>query len=105
MSGNTSPVCCRNAELTADEEQHYPVTRALLLNSRPLAPHETFNHPVGVLFAVSTSTPDPMATMTRLYGQAVGTGAQAAPWMDGVQVLKFFVVVHDISKMGPDLEP
>ncbi|BEI82101.1 hypothetical protein CcaverHIS002_0212610 [Cutaneotrichosporon cavernicola] len=87
-----------------DEEQHYSVTRALLLNSRPLAPHETFNHPVGVLFAISTSTPDAMATLTRMYGQAVGTGAQAAPWMDGVQVLKFFVVVHDVSKKGPDLE-
>lgn len=46
-----------------------------------------------------------MPTLQRLYGQAVGTGAQAAPWMDGVQVLKFFVVVHDVSKMGPDLEP
>lgn len=66
-------------------------------------PYETFNHPVGVLFAVSTSTPDPLATLTRLYGQAVGTGAQAAPWMDGVQVLKFFVVVHDVSKRGEDL--
>lgn len=87
-----------------DDEMHYPTTRALLLSSRPLAPHETFNHPVGVLFAISTTTPDPMTTLQRLYGQAVGTGAQAAPWMDGVQVLKFFVVVHDVSKAGADLE-
>lgn len=40
------------------DEQHYPLTRSLLLSSRPVAPYETFNHPVGVLFAVSTSTPD-----------------------------------------------
>ncbi|EKD03504.1 hypothetical protein A1Q2_02222 [Trichosporon asahii var. asahii CBS 8904] len=76
---------------------------ALLLSSRPLAPHETFNHPVGVMIAISTTTPDPMGTLTSLYGQAVGTGAQAAPWMDGVQVLKFFVVVHDVAKAGPSL--
>ncbi|KAL1410386.1 hypothetical protein Q8F55_004396 [Vanrija albida] len=90
-------------KLRPEDEQHYALTRAVLLASRPLAPYETFNHPVGVLFAVSTSTPDPLATLTRLYGQAVGTGAQAAPWMDGVQVLKFFVVVHDVSKRGEDL--
>jgi hypothetical protein len=87
-----------------DEEVHYATTRALLLASRSLAPHETFNHPVGVLFAISTTTLDPMGTMQRLYGQAIGTGAQAAPWMDGVQVFKFFVVVHDVAKAGRDLE-
>ncbi|TXT10913.1 hypothetical protein VHUM_01664 [Vanrija humicola] len=90
-------------KLKPEDEQHYALTRALLLASRPLVPYETFNHPVGVLFAVSTSTPDPLSALTRLYGQAVGTGAQAAPWMDGVQVLKFFVVVHDVSKRGEDL--
>lgn len=57
-----------------------------------------------MLFAVSTTTPDPLATLQRLHGQAVGTGAQAAPWMDGVQVLKFFLVVHDVSKAGASLE-
>lgn len=55
------------------------------------------------MIAISTTTPDPMGTLTSLYGQAVGTGAQAAPWMDGVQVLKFFVVVHDVAKAGPSL--
>lgn len=93
---------CRS-RLTSDEDMQYPTTRALLLSSRPLAPHETFNHPVGVMIAISTTTPDPLGTLTSLYGQAIGTGAQAAPWMDGVQVLKFFVVVHDVAKAGPSL--
>lgn len=87
-----------------DEEVHYATTRSLLLASRPLAPHETFNHPVGTLVAISTTTPDPMGSLQRMYGQAIGTGAQAAPWMDGVQVLKFFVVVHDVAKAGRNME-
>ncbi|KAL7419589.1 hypothetical protein Q5752_005501 [Cryptotrichosporon argae] len=88
-----------------EEDQHYPLTRSLLLSSRPLAAHETFSHPVGVLIAVSTSTPDPLGTLAKLVGQAVGAGAQAQPWLDGVQVMRFFVVVHDVGKMGKDLAP
>jgi hypothetical protein len=81
------------------------LTRSLLLASRAVTAHETFNHPVGVLLAVSTSTPDPLGTMQRLLGRAVGPMSQAVPWMDGVNVMKLFVVVHDVSRMGEDLTP
>jgi len=29
--------------------------------------------------------------------------AQAVPWLDGVNVMRFFVVVHDMAKKGDDL--
>lgn len=29
--------------------------------------------------------------------------SQSVPWMDGVNVMKFFAVIHDVSKMGEDL--
>ncbi|TYJ59142.1 hypothetical protein B9479_000131 [Cryptococcus floricola] len=88
-----------------DEEQHYPLTRSLLLSSRPLAPYETFNHPVGILFAVSTSTPDPLGTLSKLQARTAGTGSKNVPWLDGVTVLRFYVVVHDVSRMGDDMAP
>ncbi|WVQ74505.1 hypothetical protein IAR50_004106 [Cryptococcus sp. DSM 104548] len=88
-----------------DEEQHYPLTRSLLLSSRPLAPYETFNHPVGILFAVSTATPDPLGTLSKLQARTLGTGTQNVPWLDRVTVLKFYVVVHDVSRSGEDMAP
>ncbi|WVQ94767.1 hypothetical protein IAU59_001848 [Kwoniella sp. CBS 9459] len=88
-----------------DDEQHYALTRSLLLSSRPLAGHETFNHPVGILFAVSTATPDPMGTLNQLHAQTAGANGPNVPWMDGSNVLRFYVVVHDVSMMGDDVAP
>lgn len=73
------------------------MTRSLLLSSRPVAPHETFNHPVAIVFAVSTTDPDPSGAMKRLVQTHVGA-LQTVPWMDALNVLKFYVVVHDVSE-------
>ncbi|WWC87846.1 uncharacterized protein L201_002743 [Kwoniella dendrophila CBS 6074] len=88
-----------------DEEQHYAITRSLLLSSRPIAAHETFNHPVGILFAVSTATADPLGTLNRLHAQSTSSAIHNIPWMDGNTVLRFYVVVHDVSTMGDDMAP
>lgn len=88
-----------------EDEQHYPLTRSLLLSSRPVAPYETFNHPVGVLFAVSTSTPDPLGALNKLHARTIAPSAQSLPWLDGHTVLRFYVVVHDVSQMGDDMTP
>ena len=34
----------------------------------------------------------------------MGPMSQVIPWMDGINVLKFHVVVHDVSKKGENLE-
>ncbi|WWC60272.1 uncharacterized protein I303_102840 [Kwoniella dejecticola CBS 10117] len=88
-----------------DEEQHYPITRSLLLSSRPVSSHETFNHPVGILFAVSTATSDPLGTLNKLHAQSTSSASQNVPWIDGQTVLRFYVVVHDVSMMGEDMAP
>lgn len=44
-----------------------------------------------------------MAEMAKLYGRTLGPMAQAVPWLDGVTLMRFFVVVHDVSRMGEDL--
>lgn len=72
------------------------MTRSLLLSTRPIAAYETFNHPVSVLFAVSSADADPLAAMKRLVQKQVGA-LQTVPWMDAVNVLKFYVIVHDAS--------
>ncbi|ORX33680.1 ER-golgi trafficking TRAPP I complex 85 kDa subunit-domain-containing protein [Kockovaella imperatae] len=87
-----------------EDELHYPITRSMLLSSRPIAGHETFNHPVGVLLAISTLTPEPLGALQRLQARAMGPMSQVIPWMDGVNVLRFFVVVHDVSRKGENLE-
>ncbi len=56
-----------------------------------------------MLLAISTATPDPLGTLTRLHGRAMGPMSQSVPWMDGLNTMKFYVVVHDVSKMGEDL--
>ncbi len=33
----------------------------------------------------------------------MGPMSQSVPWMDGLNTMKFYVVVHDVSKMGEDL--
>lgn len=88
-----------------EDEQHYPLTRSLLLSSRPVAPYETFNHPVGVLFAISTSTPNPLGALNKLHARTIGPSAQSLPWLDGHTVLRFYVVVHDVSQMGDNMTP
>ncbi|WVO13310.1 hypothetical protein L204_100923 [Cryptococcus depauperatus] len=86
-----------------EENQHYPLTRSLLISSRPVAPYETFNHPVGVLLAVSTATSDPLGTLARLHGRTIGPSSVA--WLDVQTVLRFYVVIHDVSQMGDDMAP
>lgn len=41
-------------------------------------------------------------SMRRLVQQHIGS-VQTIPWMDAVTVMKFFVVVHDVSRQGDDL--
>lgn len=55
------------------------------------------------MIVVSTATPDPLGTLQRLHGRSIGPMAQAVPWMDGVSVIRLYIVVHDVSKMGADL--
>lgn len=54
---------------------------------------------------MSTSTPDPLETLAKLYAQTMGAMGSSTPWLDGVTVMKLFVVVHDVSRMGADLGP
>lgn len=91
------------ADRLSDDELHYSLTRSLLLSSRPLAPHETFNHPVAVVFAVSTAEPDPLGSLKRLQNTMSGA-SMSVPWMDTVNLMKFHVVIHDVSRAGEDLD-
>lgn len=87
----------------ADEEQHYPLTRSLVLSSRQTTSHETFNYPVAILFAVTSSESDPLGALKRLTNTVIGAG-QSIPWVDGTNLLRFYVVVHDVAAAGPALD-
>lgn len=106
----------------------YATFRDVVLGTRPVAEHETFNHPVAgqsnvffgslatglslmplltvstsVILAISSSNRDPMNAMAQLYDRLnQSTFYSQRPFMDPI-VLRYFVVVHDVGG-GVDLE-
>lgn len=85
----------------AEQELHYPITRSVLLASRPeLAPHETFNHPLCFMIAVSTANQEPISSFAKLYHQSLSPGSATSAWVDTTNCLRFYVLVHDVSRMG-----
>lgn len=77
------------------------MTRSVLLASRPeLAAHETFNHPLCFMIAVSTGNPEPIPSFAKLYHQSLSPGGGTGAWIDTTNCLRFYVLVHDVAKMG-----
>lgn len=65
-----------------------------LLSSSPLTPHETFDHPVACVIAISSHTPSPLETLRQLYAHTNQGEKQAPPWISS-EYLRYYVLVHD----------
>ncbi|PWN52637.1 hypothetical protein IE53DRAFT_384894 [Violaceomyces palustris] len=77
--------------------------RDMLLRHRSVSRHETFGHPVAVLLAVSSRSPDPMNDFARLYEASQSASVfENHPYVDP-HILRYYVVIHDVNKSGPDL--
>jgi hypothetical protein len=62
-----------------------------LLSGLPLAPHETFAHPVACIIAISSRNADPIDALRKLYAQS---NQQLPLWVNN-DYLRYYVLVHD----------
>ncbi|KAE8270957.1 hypothetical protein A4X09_0g1379 [Tilletia walkeri] len=78
--------------------------RDLILGHRAVSEHETFGHPVAMLLAVSSMCADPMKAFAQLHEQSQQpTAYTQRPYMH-LDVLRYYLILHDVSRSGKDLE-
>lgn len=65
-----------------------------LLSGIPLAPHETFSHPVACIIAISSRSKNPIEALRKLYDES-SNGAKRLPLWVNNEYLRYYVLVHD----------
>ncbi|KAK6596300.1 Transport protein particle subunit trs85-2 [Botrytis cinerea] len=65
-----------------------------LLSGIPLAPHETFSHPVACIIAISSRNKNPIEALRRLYEES-SRGEKRLPLWVNDDYLRYYVLVHD----------
>lgn len=65
-----------------------------LLSASPATPHETFDHPVASVIAISSRNTAPLETLRQLYAES-STGGQRLPDWVNPEYLRYYVLVHD----------
>ncbi|RUP46788.1 ER-golgi trafficking TRAPP I complex 85 kDa subunit-domain-containing protein [Jimgerdemannia flammicorona] len=75
----------------------YSEFRRLLFTFAGASEHETFDHPVAIIIAVSSANPDPINTLLRPYDPASPAPIFDKGFMDP-NVLKYYVLIHDAHR-------
>ncbi|RMZ84797.1 hypothetical protein DV737_g913, partial [Chaetothyriales sp. CBS 132003] len=65
-----------------------------LLRSHNISPHETLQHPVAAVIAISSATHQPIETLRHLYHQT-SQGTRTLPPYASAEYLRYYVLVHD----------
>jgi hypothetical protein len=65
-----------------------------LLSGIPLAPHETFSHPVACIMAISSRNTSPIETLRKLYDETSHGDKRLPMWVNN-DFLRYYVLVHD----------
>lgn len=65
-----------------------------LLSTSSATPHETFDHPVASVIAISSRNTTPLETLRQLYADS-STGEQRLPDWVNPEYLRYYVLVHD----------
>ncbi|CAH0025525.1 unnamed protein product [Clonostachys rhizophaga] len=73
---------------------YYALYLRRLLSAMPIAPHETFTHPVACIVAVTAGSEDSVGELRRIYNETSTGPKKLPPWVDG-DYLRFYVLVHD----------
>lgn len=79
----------------------YADFRKLVMSLRGISEHETFDHPVAVFIAISSSNPDPIGTITQLYNPNIPSFTIDRPFVDP-NILRYYVVLHDPNTTSED---
>ncbi|KAJ9473896.1 Trafficking protein particle complex III-specific subunit 85 [Pseudozyma hubeiensis] len=81
----------------------FAAVQQLVFGQRSIAKHESFGHPVAVLLAVSSASPDPMNDFAKLYeASSQASPFPAHPYINP-DTLKYYVLIHDVRSSGEDL--
>jgi hypothetical protein len=65
-----------------------------LLSGIPMAPHETFSHPVACVIAISSRNTSPIETLRKLYDES-SHGERRLPLWVSNEYLRYYVLIHD----------
>ncbi len=65
-----------------------------LLSGIPLAPHETFSHPVACVIAISSRSTSPIEALRKLYDESSHGERRLPQWVNN-EYLRYYVLVHD----------
>ena len=65
-----------------------------LISGSPMTAHETFQHPVTCVIAISSQNPSPIESLRQLYGQT-SQGSRVLPSWASSEYLRYYVLVHD----------
>lgn len=65
-----------------------------LISGVPIAPHETFSHPVACIIAISSRNPNPIETLRELYEESSRGEKRFPIWVNN-DYLRYYVLVHD----------
>ncbi|KAI1001730.1 hypothetical protein K3495_g6470, partial [Podosphaera aphanis] len=68
-----------------------------LISGIPLAPHETFSHPVACIIAISSRNKNPIETLRQLYDESSQGEKRLPVWVHN-EYLRYYVLVHDVEK-------
>ncbi|PHH83571.1 hypothetical protein CDD82_7132 [Ophiocordyceps australis] len=76
---------------------YYALYLRRLLSATPLAPQESFAHPVACVIAISSRTENPIEELGKLYLDTSQGPKKFPPWVNG-EYLRYYVLVHDEDK-------
>lgn len=81
----------------------FTAVQQLVFSQRTIAKHESFGHPVAILLAVSSASPDPMNDFAKLYETSCQQNPFAKHPYINPDTLKYYVLIHDVRTSGSDL--
>lgn len=81
----------------------FTAVQQLVFGQRTIAKHDSFSHPVAVLLAVSSTSPDPMNDFAKLYEASSHPSPFPAHPYINPDTLKYYVLIHDVRTSGADL--
>ena len=81
----------RNPDITSP---FYTLYLRRLLSGIPLAPHETFSHPVACIIAISSRCKNPIEALRMLYDESSNGDKRLPIWVNN-EYLRYYVLVHD----------
>ena len=77
-----------------NDEYIYSFYLRMLLSSTPIAPYETFSHPVACIIAVSSRNTAPIERLRQLYENSLGRPKNMPSWVN-VDYLRYYLLIHD----------